>query len=178
MCKECLCKTEKGKVIWSHQDLKATNSGRREARRRSVKVCTASHSKWCGCLVRKESFAIDRDVQEELDMLQLNESIPYVRIDCIKKAIKAKSIKGEARRLVSVGSRQQFVGLGTGNSYSRGTLCERALTFRGGSSSRTTRFVSYVCPHCGLFARWALSLFCRCPLPLCSRPGGRLEQCS
>ena len=29
-------------------------------------------------------------MQEELDVLQLNESIPYVGIDCVKKAIKAE----------------------------------------------------------------------------------------
>ena len=76
VCAECFRRTEKGKVNWSHQELKATNnSGRREA----------------DALLRGLSRAIDVEVQDELGMLQLNESILYVRIHCITKATKAET---------------------------------------------------------------------------------------
>ena len=39
---------------------------------------------------RKNQTAFDREVQEEVDMLQWNESIPYVSIKYIQKAIKTE----------------------------------------------------------------------------------------
>ena len=42
-------------------------------------------------LCGREPIAIDREVPEGLDGLQLSETIPSVTIDYIKKAIKAKS---------------------------------------------------------------------------------------
>ena len=35
-------------------------------------------------VVRREAIAFDREVPEELDMLPLNESIPYVNIDYVR----------------------------------------------------------------------------------------------
>ena len=65
-------------------------------------------AKAADALVRRETIPFDLEVQEEFDTLQLNESIPYVGIEYIKKAIKAE----RGRRLVGAGNRQKFVGLG------------------------------------------------------------------
>ena len=65
-------------------------------------------AKAADALVRREAIPFDREVQEAFDTLQLNESIPYVSIEYIKKAIKAE----RGKRLVGAGNRQKFVGLG------------------------------------------------------------------
>ena len=56
--------------------------------------------------VRGESTAFDREVQEELDVLQLNESVPYVSIQYVKKAIKAE----REERWLALGTDRGFVG--------------------------------------------------------------------
>ena len=48
-----------------------------------------------GAFVRWEPTAIDREAPEELDMLQLSETTPYVIFDDIKKAIKAERETGQ-----------------------------------------------------------------------------------
>ena len=52
--------------------------------------CEEVAAKAADALVRRKSTVFGRDVQEELDMLRLNESIPYVSIDDLEKAIKAE----------------------------------------------------------------------------------------
>ena len=47
-------------------------------------------AKAADALIRRESTVFDYEVREELDMLQPNESTPYVRINNIKKAITAE----------------------------------------------------------------------------------------
>ena len=85
-----------------------------------------------------------------LDMLQLNESIPYVSIDHSKKAI------GEGRRLFTAGNRQKFVGLGGKDAEK---MCQRSAVkrrrpVRGLEESNVEQHgfsLSRVRPHCGLF---------------------------
>ena len=85
-----------------------------------------------------------------LDMLQLNESIPYVSSDHFKKAI------GEGRRLVAAGNRQKFVGLGgrDAEKMCQRSAVERRRPIRDLEESNVEQHgfsLSRVCPHCGLF---------------------------
>ena len=117
VCKKCLLKTEGGQVSWSHQALEVHQQQRRtggtmeisrglhgitfevvrtfqqELIRANMVMAQASDT-----LVREVSGVTDAKEQEDLDMLHRNETIPYVSIVNIKKAI-----KGAAGRIL-VGS--------------------------------------------------------------------------
>ena len=72
----------------------------------------------CKCGV--ESTAFDREAHEGLDMLQLNESIPYVDIDYIREGDQG----GERRRFGCDGSRQKFVAFGGRRAEN---VCQRSV---------------------------------------------------
>ena len=95
ICENCSLHTEEGKANWSHQALKASQQQRRT--RGTMEISGGVHgitfevsrtfqqekirakkllAQAADALLRKESTTLDREVQEELDVLQLNESIP------------------------------------------------------------------------------------------------------